>query len=229
MQPPRRPCIYASFALLVLLLAPRTPAKNLAITSSPSGARVEINGLFVGTTPYTSDFPGGYFHKTRTVFGSRLDHAMVVRVSMDGYVPEKLTITNGPFEWISFTGHHHGKYFLLKASRFHVRLEPDPARSRPIETIDGKGPMRPPNLPDSEKESSGRPAEEGKVAVTSDPAGAEIYIDGQFEGQTPATLRLKSGLHHVEVKFSKKKKWQRDLDVLRGSKLTLNASAGANP
>lgn len=229
MQPSRRPCIYASFALLVLLTAPRTLAKDLAITSTPPGARVEINGVFAGTTPYTCDYPGGYFHKTHTVFGSRLDHAVVLTVSKDGYLTEKLTITDGPFEWISITGRHHGTYFLLKSSHFNVHLVPVSTGSHPIETIDGEGPMRPPKLAESLDGNSATRDDAGKVSITSDPPGAEIYVDGQFEGQTPATLRLKSGLHRVEVKFSAKQKWARDLDVLRGSKLTLDASIGGSP
>jgi hypothetical protein len=63
------------------------------------------------------------------------------------------------------------------------------------------------------------------VMISSNPTPAEIYVDGQFEGQTPATLRLPSGLHHFEVKFSSKQKWERDLDILAGSKLTLSASS----
>ncbi|MGH9717757.1 MAG: PEGA domain-containing protein [Candidatus Acidiferrales bacterium] len=229
MQPPRRPCIYASFALLLSLAAPRTFAKNLTITSSPPGARVEINGVFAGTTPYKSDYPGGYFHKPHTVFGSRLNHAMVLRISKDGYLTEKLTITGGPFQWISINGRHHGGYFLLKSSRFKIQLEPvSTGDGRPVETIDGQGPMRPPKVADSPDENSGSRTDAGRVAITSDPPAAEIYVDGEFEGQTPATLRLKSGLHHVEVRFSATQKWQRDLDVLRGSKLTLNASNGAS-
>lgn len=229
MQPSRRLCICASFALLLLFAAPRALAKTLTITSTPSGARVEINGAFAGTTPYTSHYPGGYFHKPHTVFGSRLDHAIVLRISKDGYLAEKLTITDGPFKWISITGRHHGHYFLLKSSHFNVHLEPVSTGGRPIKTIDGAGPMRPPKISESLDENSGSRNNAGKVVITSDPPGAEIYVDGQFKGQTPATLRLKSGLHRVEVKFSAKRKWARDLDVLRGSKLTLDASADASP
>jgi PEGA domain len=230
MQPSRRPCIYASFALLLLFAAPRALAKSLTITSSPPGARVEINGSFAGITPYTSDFPGGYFHKPHTVFGSRLDHAMVLRISKDGYLPEKLTITKGPFVWISINGRRHGDYFVLKSTHFDIRLEPIPAGDgRPIETIDGLGPMRPPKAADSREAGNDSHAEIGTVAVSSDPAGAEVYVDGRFEGQTPATLRLASGLHHFEIQFSEGKKWGRDLDVLKGSRLTLRASTNASP
>jgi hypothetical protein len=45
MQPSRRHCLYASFALRAFsLLAQRTNAGSLTITSSPAGATVEIDG-----------------------------------------------------------------------------------------------------------------------------------------------------------------------------------------
>jgi PEGA domain len=81
MQPSRKQCIYASLALPLCLLAPRTHAETLTITSSPAGATVEIDGLVAGTTPYETDFPGGYFHKTHTAFDAHLEHSMVVRMS----------------------------------------------------------------------------------------------------------------------------------------------------
>jgi PEGA domain len=225
MRPSRRPCIYASLALALLLAAPRAHANKLTISSSPPGARVEIDGLFAGTTPYVTDFPGGYFHKPHTVFGSRLDHAMVLRISKDGYLSQQTIITNGPLAWMSINGRRHGSYFLLKSSHFDIRLEPVSAGDgRPVESIDGEGPMRSAkdsgNLPGGRDTRSGS----GTVAIVSEPRGAEIYVDGRFVGQTPSTLRLPEGLHRVEVKFSSTKKWDRDLDVLKDSKLTLDAS-----
>ncbi|SRR5579875_3019 len=230
MQPCRRLCIYASMALFAPLAAPRAHAKNLTITTSPPGARVEIDGLFAGITPYTTDFPGGYFHKTHTIFGSRLDHAMVLTVSKDGYLTEKVTITNGPFAWTAINGRHHGKYFLLKSDHFHIRLEPLPA-GKPRETgmFDHEGPMRPAKVQDFDGVSGRDGAGTGTVAISSNPRQAEIYVDGEFEGQTPAKLQLPSGLHHFEIKFAHQQKWERDLDVLAGSKLTLNASPESSP
>jgi acyl-CoA synthetase (AMP-forming)/AMP-acid ligase II len=53
MQPSRRTCLYASLALSALLVyAPRARADTLTITSTPPGARIEIDGLLAGTTPY---------------------------------------------------------------------------------------------------------------------------------------------------------------------------------
>ena len=48
------------------------PADKLTITSTPSGAAVEIDGVTVGATPYEAKFPGGYFRKSHTISRSFL-------------------------------------------------------------------------------------------------------------------------------------------------------------
>ena len=66
-------------------------------------------------------------------------------------------------------------------------------------------------------------SEAGSAAIASEPTGADIYIDNKFVGQTPSTLRLAAGSHHVEVRLQGKQTWERDLDVLKDSQLTLHA------
>jgi serine protease Do len=421
MQPSRRYCLYASLALLAFCVtAQRTFAETLTITSSPPGATVEINGVVVGVTPYIAKFPGGYFHKTHTVFGTRLEHGMLARVYKDGYSVQEIELTDGPFEWVALNGRNHGRYWLFKTDQIKVSLDAASAVFRgtvstsalggsrvdlrpeiPVETVveraapavvlldgttkqgsgffvtdtgviatnahvargesslivecQGRGKIlgkvvyvdnrfdlalvkvdgnnfpylplaavsqiRPGQTviaignpamgmpdtvtkgivsavgPDKEAGSgtwiqtdaainpgnSGGPllntrgevvglntqkalvtqgsdhtplqgigfalsAEDlirvlrrfypeasvaspgggssdlgiGSVAIASDPAGAEIYIDGKFVGQTPSTIRLPSGAHRIEVKSQGKQNWQRDLEVLKDSELTLH-------
>src|SRR2546425_10384273 len=111
-------------ALFLLACPSRAAADKLQITSNPSGSTVELDGLAVGTTPLEKDFPGGYFHKTRTSLGSRLEHPMVARISLSGYATKELTLTEGPMNWISLNGRNRGEYWLLKSAHFHVDLQP---------------------------------------------------------------------------------------------------------
>src|SRR5712664_996485 len=113
-----------SFALAASLCPAFTRADTLKITSTPSGASVEINGVTVGTTPYEEQVPGGYFHKTRTALGRRLQHPMTARISLPGYTTKELQMTEGPMNWVSLKGHNHGEYWLLKLTHFHVDLDP---------------------------------------------------------------------------------------------------------
>jgi serine protease Do len=125
MQAVRRRWLWALFALFVFpLLAPPARGETLTITSTPPGATVEIDGAIVGTTPYRIDYPGGYFHKPHVVFAARLDHSMTARISKDGYTVQEVKLTEGPMEWVSVTGKDHGKYWLLKAKKISVTLQP---------------------------------------------------------------------------------------------------------
>jgi len=125
MQPSRHHCLFASLAMAsALFLAPRAHADTLKITSTPPGATVEIDGLVVGKTPCSVAYPGGFFHKTHSVFGEKLQHSMNVRISKDGFTTSEIALTEGPFEWVSLTGRDHGHYWLIKSKEISATLDP---------------------------------------------------------------------------------------------------------
>ena len=98
-------------------------AESLRITSNPPGATVELDGVPAGVTPFEKEFPGGYFHRTHTAWGQRLEHPLVARVSLAGYATREIALTEGPMDWIDLHGRHHGQYWLFKSDHFHVDLE----------------------------------------------------------------------------------------------------------
>lgn len=110
-----------NFSLLCLPLS--SFAESLKITSNPLGATVELDGVPVGVTPFEKDFPGGYFHRTHTAWGQRLEHPMVARVSLGGFATREIALTEGPMDWIDLHGRHHGQYWLFKSDHFSVDLE----------------------------------------------------------------------------------------------------------
>jgi len=110
--------------ILILFTCPtRVSADTLKISSKPPGATVEIDGVLAGTTPLEKDYPGGYFHKTRTSMGARLEHALVARISLAGYATKELQLADGPMNWISLNGRNRGEYWLLKSDHFDVELK----------------------------------------------------------------------------------------------------------
>lgn len=225
MPPARRPCIYASLAVLAgTLLAQRTHADNLAITSDPPGATVEIDGIVAGKTPLQTTFPGSYFHKTHSVFTARLEHSLVAHVSKDGYLPQQVTLTDGPFDWTAVTGRRRGIYFLLKSDHFHVKLqERGPDEDLSLEPPGKVGPIQPATNGSSPPAPVNAAAEPATVSISSDPENCDIFIDRKFVGQTPSTISLNAGAHHVEVRTARGKAWVRDLDVPPHSQITLRA------
>jgi PEGA domain len=64
----------------------------------------------------------------------------------------------------------------------------------------------------------------GTIEVRSTPDGAEVYVDGAFIGNAPATLKLAPGQHTIRVTQSGFKEWSREIAVQAGSEAHLSAS-----
>jgi len=64
----------------------------------------------------------------------------------------------------------------------------------------------------------------GTVNVLSNPDGADVFADGQFVGNSPATLKLSPGKHTVTVKLSGYKEWTREISTEAGSEAHLTAA-----
>jgi hypothetical protein len=65
--------------------------------------------------------------------------------------------------------------------------------------------------------------EKVKCNFTSTPAGAEITLDGKYVGSTPSEIELVTGTHAVVFSMPGFTQWKRELTVLSGSELTVNA------
>ena len=64
----------------------------------------------------------------------------------------------------------------------------------------------------------------GAVNVSSTPAGADVSLDGNFVGNSPASLRITPGKHTITVKLAGWKDWTRDITVQSGSDVQLTAT-----
>jgi len=222
-------CVSLALLALALLSPLQSIAETLKVTSSPAGANVEIDGVLMGKTPYKVNYPGGYFHKPHTVFAARLGHPLVVRIYKEGYAAQETTITDGPFEWVDLKGHNRGRYWLVKADEVQATLKPVSKESG------GKAGPLPAAKQNSANESpvekapgarafSSAPSgsESGVLTLSCDTDGAEIYIDGKFVGDTPSTISLVNGTHQIAIKAKGKKDWKREIEVMKGSQVTLH-------
>lgn len=63
----------------------------------------------------------------------------------------------------------------------------------------------------------------GAVSFTSDPSGAEVYVDDAFVGKSPITLNLKIGHHYVRMFARDYKNWSQQFTIVTGSELRLTA------
>jgi hypothetical protein len=64
----------------------------------------------------------------------------------------------------------------------------------------------------------------GTVSVTSDPDGAEIFIDSVGFGHAPAILRLPHGKHSIQLVRQGYKDWTSDLEVRENSIVNVTAN-----
>ena len=109
--------VLAMFALLST--ASPIHAEKLRITSNPASARRSSSTDMLPVSRRSRP-SGGYFHKTRTAVGSRLEHPMVTRITLAGYATKEILLSQGRMTWIGLNGRHHGEYWPLKADTFDV-------------------------------------------------------------------------------------------------------------
>jgi hypothetical protein len=69
----------------------------------------------------------------------------------------------------------------------------------------------------------------GTVTISSEPDGAEIFVDEKFLGNAPASLKLSAGSHAILLRFPGHGDWRRTLEVLKSSKVSLRATLEPNP
>jgi PEGA domain len=79
----------------------------------------------------------------------------------------------------------------------------------------------------AQPEQPSSPASTAKVMVSSEPAGGDIYVDGDFMGNTPSLIELPAGSHTVRVEAKGQKSWSRAVSLTAGSKVTLQAALSA--
>lgn len=61
------------------------------------------------------------------------------------------------------------------------------------------------------------------VAISSTPAGADIYVDQNFVGNTPSTINVPPGKHSISVRKTGFQDWTREMNFSGGA-ITLSAS-----
>ncbi len=62
------------------------------------------------------------------------------------------------------------------------------------------------------------------MSISSVPYLAEVFVDGESMGYTPAKLKLAPGKHSFRCEKAGYKPWTKDITVTQGSELTLDAT-----
>jgi PEGA domain len=88
----------------------------------------------------------------------------------------------------------------------------DPAKFMPVAS----------NVTASSSASPQSSTTNAQLEITSNPAGAEISVDGNFVGDTPSELAVAAGVHTITISKHGYKPWERKLTVSSG-KVTVAA------
>jgi hypothetical protein len=85
--------------------------------------------------------------------------------------------------------------------------------------------------PTGSKPAESSPAEpaKGTVNVSSNPTGADVVVDGNFVGDSPAALKLTPGKHTIAVNLSGYREWSKEITVQSGSEVQLTANLEKQP
>ena len=97
---------------------------SVTITSDPPDARIEVNGRFIGTTPF--EWKVGNWalnpHKSWAT-SKRLQEPLVMTLIKDGFVPKTIQLTGRQLRWISLNGMNSFLYYAIQSNEYHVRLD----------------------------------------------------------------------------------------------------------
>ena len=61
------------------------------------------------------------------------------------------------------------------------------------------------------------PVPKQQISIGSDPGGARVFIDGNFEGETPLQLKLPIGKHEVRLNLANHYEWEAQIDLDKSS------------
>jgi S1-C subfamily serine protease len=122
---------FALCAVVLLFSALLVRADKITITSNPPGAKVEIDGEDVGVTPIEKGYPRYYFRDPISPLLPHLHHPLIARLTLDGYIPKQVRLTEGQQEWVSNNGRKRFVYYLLARKQFDIKLD------RASEVFDG--------------------------------------------------------------------------------------------
>ena len=199
---------------------------ELDISSVPPNADIEIDGGFGGSTPSSIRVDAG-------------EHA--VRISKKGYAPweRKIRPTTGTMRIVAEL--EQGSTPAAASPRptstvlspeaqpaVPAAMQPAAVASPPVKSPEP--PVQPVAMtsatarvasPDPERGATQAgavspatvAATEGIVSVTSEPDGADVFVDSVGRGSAPALLKLKPGKHKIQLVRRGYKDWVREIEV----------------
>src|ERR1700677_313772 len=179
---------------------------GIEITSVPAGADVELDGDFIGNTPSSIGVSSG-------------DHT--ISVKKNGYKTweRKIKVSSGK---VNVFAELEAEVSQIPTGVATTAASESKESKQNKEPAASEHPIAPVALPNVTASAS-RSEILGAVSFTSDPSGAEVYVDDVFVGKAPMTLNLKLGHHYVRMFAKDYKNWSEQFTIVTGPELRLTA------
>lgn len=169
---------------------------EIEITSAPSGAEIELDGSFVGDTPSTIDVPTG-------------DHTIAIKKT--GFKP-----------WGRKIKANIGKISI--SAELEIGTTKEPAELGDKAEAVGTNAEAAHQVPAQDAPTANTSEAVGSLSVTSDPNGADVYVDDSPVGKTPVTFSLKSGRHYLRMFMNGYNNWSQLIIVKTSSETQVAAT-----
>ncbi|WP_462273698.1 PEGA domain-containing protein [Methanohalophilus sp.] len=181
---------------------------SLSISSSPSGAKVYLDGTYEGTTPLTLDSieEGSYRLALKKSGYEDIYESVNVNAGDTTTISKSLSEETGSLRISSnpsgakvyLDGKYKGPTPLtldnIEAGSYRLALKKSGYEDI-FESVNI-------NAADTTTISKSLSEETGSLRISSNPSGAKVYLDGTYEGTTPISIYdLETGLY--EIKFEK--------------------------
>ncbi|TFU15251.1 PEGA domain-containing protein [Thermus tengchongensis] len=187
-------------------LVPEPRQGTLAVTSSPSGAEVYVDGALRGRTPLTLTLPEGRYGVELRLSGHEPYRATVqVRRGETTRLDVRLNPIPRTGTLLLESSPTGAEAYVNGAfrGRTPLRLVLDEGTYRVELRAPGYEPyqatVRVERGRETRLSASLRPIRTGELFLEARPEGAEVYVDGRLAGRAPLRVTLEAGLHEVRV------------------------------
>lgn len=102
------------------------PSENdtVRIISDPPGARVEIDGRYLGTTPLEWRVGNWALNPRKlTALSKHLGVPLTMTVMKEGFAPKTIRLTGEPIPWSSLNGRNRFEFYIIQSTIYRVKLD----------------------------------------------------------------------------------------------------------